>query len=278
MADGDDRQATFGSDGSLRPTDDAGRDRRQRLRRGEGAERDRRRVQPVRRLQPPPEGGAPLRRGDRRVGRVGAGPLRLRLEPLGPPEPLRRRRPPGWQRRGPHDRALRGAGHRALGARRVEGSTLCDPRRAGGRPRARSTREASNADAYFSAVAEVRAEAHERDEPAHDFPVGDLEPEGQFDAIFDGHTGGGARGATAERTSSRPTPRVGPEGEDDQSALGAPPRIAVRRRDRPTTRRPTSTARSNRWTPKTRGGQPATESGRDYTDETTGAGHRHRDD
>jgi len=61
-----------------------------------------------------------------------------------------------------------------------------------GRPRARSTREASNADAYFSAVAEVRAEAHERDEePAHDFPVGDLEPEGQFDAIFDGHTGEG---------------------------------------------------------------------------------------
>ncbi|WP_123624655.1 hypothetical protein [Halorubrum sp. CSM-61] len=85
--------------------------------------------------------------------------------------------------------------------------------------RARSTREASNADAYFSAVAEVRAEARERgEEPAHDFPVGDLEPEGEFDAVFDGHTGEGARRDRGTRFFKTHGGRVGPEGEDDQSA------------------------------------------------------------
>jgi len=85
--------------------------------------------------------------------------------------------------------------------------------------RARSTREASNADAYFSAVAEVRAEARERgEEPAHDFPVGDLEPEGRFDAVFDGHTGEGSKLDRGTRFFKTHGARVGPEGEDEQSA------------------------------------------------------------
>jgi hypothetical protein len=85
--------------------------------------------------------------------------------------------------------------------------------------RARSTREATNADAYFSAVAEARAEARERgEEPAHDFPVGDLEPEGKFDAVFDGHTGEGARRDRGTRFFKTHGGRVGPEGEDEQSA------------------------------------------------------------
>ena len=85
--------------------------------------------------------------------------------------------------------------------------------------RARSTREASNADAYFGAVAEVRAEARERGEdPAHDFPVGDLEPEGAFDAVFDGHTGEGSKRGRGTRFFKTHGARVGPEGEDEQSA------------------------------------------------------------
>jgi hypothetical protein len=85
--------------------------------------------------------------------------------------------------------------------------------------RARSTREASNADAYFSAVAEIRAEARERGEaPAHDFPVGDLEPEGTFDAVFDGHTGEGSKRGRGTRFFKTHGARVGPEGEDEQSA------------------------------------------------------------
>ena len=84
---------------------------------------------------------------------------------------------------------------------------------------ARSTREASNADAYFSAVAELRAEARERgEEPAHDFPVGDLEPEGEFDAVFDGHTGEGSKRGRGTRFFKTHGARVGPEGEDEQSA------------------------------------------------------------
>ncbi|WP_434521862.1 hypothetical protein [Halorubrum sp. AS12] len=85
--------------------------------------------------------------------------------------------------------------------------------------RARSTREASNADAYFGAVAEIRADARERgEEPAHDFPVGDLEPEGEFDAVFDGHTGEGSKRGRGTRFFKTHGARVGPEGEDEQSA------------------------------------------------------------
>ncbi|TKX59595.1 hypothetical protein EXE44_03935 [Halorubrum sp. SS7] len=96
---------------------------------------------------------------------------------------------------------------------------LCAVHAALAAARARSTREASNADAYFSAVAEVRAEARERgEEPAHDFPVGDLEPEGKFDAVFDGHTGEGSKRGRGTRFFKTHGARVGPEGEDDQSA------------------------------------------------------------
>lgn len=85
--------------------------------------------------------------------------------------------------------------------------------------RATSTREASNADAYFSAVAERRADAHERGEaPSHDFPVGTLEPDGPYDAIFDGHTGEGSRRGRGTRFFKTHGARVGPEGEDEQSA------------------------------------------------------------
>ena len=85
--------------------------------------------------------------------------------------------------------------------------------------RARSTREASNADAYFSAVAEVRAEARERgEEPAHDYPVGDLDPEGEYEAVFDGHTGEGSKRGRGTRFFKTHGARVGPEGEDEQSA------------------------------------------------------------
>jgi len=85
--------------------------------------------------------------------------------------------------------------------------------------RARSTREAPNADEYFRAVADLRAEARERgEEPAHDFPVGDLEPGGEFDAIFDGHTGEGSKLGRGTRFFKTRGARVGPEGEGDHSA------------------------------------------------------------
>ncbi|MBP1921226.1 hypothetical protein J2751_000209 [Halorubrum alkaliphilum] len=85
--------------------------------------------------------------------------------------------------------------------------------------RARSTRESSNADAYFSAVAEERAAARERgEEPDHDFPVDDLEPGGEFDVALDGHTGEGARLGRDTRFFKTRGARVGPEGEDESSA------------------------------------------------------------
>lgn len=85
--------------------------------------------------------------------------------------------------------------------------------------RATSTREASNADEYFRRVAEVRAEARERGEdPPHDFPVGDLEPGGTYDAIFDGHTGAGSRLGRDTRFFKTRGARVGPEGEPEHSA------------------------------------------------------------
>ncbi|KTG11200.1 hypothetical protein AUR64_04525 [Haloprofundus marisrubri] len=85
--------------------------------------------------------------------------------------------------------------------------------------RAPSTREASNADEYFRKVAEERAAARDRGEdPAHDFPVGDLEVGEKFDAIFDGHTGEGSkRGRGTEFFKTRGA-RVGPEGENELSA------------------------------------------------------------
>jgi len=85
--------------------------------------------------------------------------------------------------------------------------------------RATSTREAANADEYFRKVADVRADARQAgEEPAVDFPAGDLEPGGEFDAIFDGHTGVGSRLGRGKRFFKTRGARVGPDGEDDQSA------------------------------------------------------------
>ena len=85
--------------------------------------------------------------------------------------------------------------------------------------RATSTREAANADEYFRKVADERAAAREAgEEPSVDFPAGDLEPDGRFDAIFDGHTGEGAKRDRGARFFKTRGARVGPEGEDEQSA------------------------------------------------------------
>ena len=85
--------------------------------------------------------------------------------------------------------------------------------------RARSSREGPNADEYFRTVAERRAAARERgEEPAHDFPVGDLEPGGEYDAIFDQHTGEGARLDRGTEFFKTHGARVGPEGEGETSA------------------------------------------------------------
>lgn len=85
--------------------------------------------------------------------------------------------------------------------------------------RATSSREGPNADEYFRRVADRRVEARERgEEPAHDFPVGDLEPGGPYDVAFDQHTGEGSRlGRSTEFFKTRGA-RVGPEGEGELSA------------------------------------------------------------
>ena len=85
--------------------------------------------------------------------------------------------------------------------------------------RARSSREASNADEFVRNVAAERVEAAaEGREPDPDFPAGDLEPGGRFDVAFDKHTGEGARLGRGGRFFKLHGARVGPEGEDDQSA------------------------------------------------------------
>ncbi|MGZ0747566.1 hypothetical protein [Haloparvum sp. AD34] len=85
--------------------------------------------------------------------------------------------------------------------------------------RAESSREAPNADEYFGRVAEMRAEAEEAgEEPAHDFPVGDLEPGDEYDVIFDQHTGEGSRMGRGTRFFKTRGARVGPEGESELSA------------------------------------------------------------
>ncbi|KKF39129.1 hypothetical protein FK85_31015 [Halorubrum saccharovorum] len=218
MADGDDRQATFGSDGSLETdtTPDAT---------GENDFGEEKAANET-------DGGysryvvssllqKAVRRSDEEVAAWAAWELarsgyawnlwdRLNLYVV---EDLR----------AGSDAALTIERYEALATERWEPAEwkgrLCAIHAALAAARARSTREASNADAYFSAVAEVRAEARERGEqPAHDFPVGDLEPEGEFDAVFDGHTGEGARLDRGTQFFKTHGARVGPEGEDDQSA------------------------------------------------------------
>jgi hypothetical protein len=85
--------------------------------------------------------------------------------------------------------------------------------------RATSSREAANADEFFRNAARARAETRETDEePVPDFPVGDLEPGGDFDVVFDKHTADGARKGRGERFFKIFGARVGPDGEDEQSA------------------------------------------------------------
>ncbi|SEO88672.1 hypothetical protein SAMN04487948_106183 [Halogranum amylolyticum] len=96
---------------------------------------------------------------------------------------------------------------------------LCGIQAALAAARATSSREASNADEYFRKVAERRADAYERgEEPTHDFPVGDLTIDGEFDAIFDGHTGEGKRRGRGTEFFKTRGARVGPEGEGELSA------------------------------------------------------------
>jgi len=96
---------------------------------------------------------------------------------------------------------------------------LCAVHAALAAARATSSREAANADEYFRKVADRRATARERgEEPAHDFPVGDLEPGGEYDLVFDQHTAEGSRlGRGTEFFKTRGA-RVGPEGEQGASA------------------------------------------------------------
>ena len=85
--------------------------------------------------------------------------------------------------------------------------------------RARSSREGPNADEYFRNVADERAAAAaEGRDPDREFPVGELEPGGRFDVVFDKHTGEGTRMGRGGGFFKRHGARVGPEGEDDQSA------------------------------------------------------------
>jgi len=152
----------------------------------------------------------------------------------------------------------------------VEGSTLCDPRRAGG-PRARA-RPARPRTPTRTSPPSPRC-APRRTSATRSLlttsPVGDLEPEGQFDAIFDGHTGEGARRDRGTHFFKTHGARVGPEGEDDQSARWE--RLALLLDDE-TDYSPADLDRAlEPVDPEDPWGEPATESGRDYTDETTGA-------
>ncbi|AUV83720.1 hypothetical protein C2R22_20430 [Salinigranum rubrum] len=83
--------------------------------------------------------------------------------------------------------------------------------------RARSSREAANADECFRLVAERRAESPEGEEPPVDFPVADLEPGGEFDVIFDQHTGEGSRRGRGTRFFKTRGARVGPDEDGTES-------------------------------------------------------------
>jgi hypothetical protein len=83
--------------------------------------------------------------------------------------------------------------------------------------RARSSREAANADECFRLVAERRVETEAGEEPPVDFPVADLEPGGPYDVIFDQHTGEGARQGRGTRFFKTHGARVGPETDGEES-------------------------------------------------------------
>ncbi|SFR34556.1 hypothetical protein [Halogeometricum limi] len=85
--------------------------------------------------------------------------------------------------------------------------------------RAQSSREASNADEFFRNAARARADVRDTDDdPAVDFPVGDFETGGTYDVAFDKHTAEGSRLGRGDGFFKRFGARVGPEGEDEQSA------------------------------------------------------------
>ena len=80
--------------------------------------------------------------------------------------------------------------------------------------RATSTREATYANEYFERVAQERAAARNAGrESTYDFLVGDLEPGGEFDVIFDQHTYEGKKMDRKGRYFTVHGARVGPEGE-----------------------------------------------------------------
>jgi hypothetical protein len=83
--------------------------------------------------------------------------------------------------------------------------------------RARSSREAANADECFRRIAERRAEAAEAGESPVEFPVGELEPGGPYDVIFDQHTGEGSRKGRGTRFFKTRGARVGPEADGAES-------------------------------------------------------------
>jgi hypothetical protein len=83
--------------------------------------------------------------------------------------------------------------------------------------RARSSREAANADECFRRIADVRAATDEGDQPPVDFPAGDLEPGGDFDVAFDQHTGEGSRKGRGTRFFKTRGARVGPEADGEES-------------------------------------------------------------
>lgn len=96
---------------------------------------------------------------------------------------------------------------------------LCAVHAALAAARAPSTREAANADEYFRKVAERRAEARERGEkPPVDFPAPELSVGGKFDVALDGHTAEGSRANRGRRFFKTRGARVGPEGEGEVSA------------------------------------------------------------
>ncbi len=83
--------------------------------------------------------------------------------------------------------------------------------------RARSSREAANADECFRLVAERRAACGADEDPPVEFPVGDLEPGGPYDVVFDQHTGEGARKGRGTRFFKTHGARVGPEEDGEES-------------------------------------------------------------
>ena len=80
--------------------------------------------------------------------------------------------------------------------------------------RSRASRESTNAENCFSAVADHRAEARDAgEEPEYTFPVENLDIGSEYDVALDGHTGEGARAGRGSRFFRVHGGRVGPVGE-----------------------------------------------------------------